>query len=71
MISSSQNTEPASNCNNITQESELLLQHVQEEEIGKEMEKSAVERVIQEVRSSGRIRKQPRKMGEDFLWSTH
>ena len=49
------NTEPANNCNSITQESELLLQHVQEEEIGKEMEKSAIERVIQEVRSSGRI----------------
>jgi hypothetical protein len=65
------NIEPANNCNSITQESELLLQHVQEKEIGKEMEKSAVERVSLEVRLSGRFRKQPRKMGEDFLWSTH
>jgi hypothetical protein len=33
-INSSKNIEPANNCNSIKQESELLLQHVQEEEIG-------------------------------------
>jgi deoxyadenosine/deoxycytidine kinase len=33
IINSSQNIEPANNCNSITQESELLLQHVREEEI--------------------------------------